>query len=102
MAMSPTGLLQPRPLPPQVWNDVTMDFIEGLPQSNGIDSIMVVVYRLRNYSHFMGLKHPFMAVSMIVIFVHEVVLLHGRPRTIHFYESVLGRAIPYPRHHPQA
>ena len=42
-AMVPTGLLQPLPIQDQVWDDITMNFIEGLPKSQGFNSISVVV-----------------------------------------------------------
>lgn len=37
------GLLQNLPIPTQVWEHVTMDFIEGLSKSGGVDTILVVV-----------------------------------------------------------
>jgi hypothetical protein len=59
-----------------------MDFIEGLPSSNGYTVIMVVVDRLTKYAHFVALKHPFSTVSVAKEFVTNVVRLHGIPTFI--------------------
>lgn len=51
------GLLQPLPIPNQVWSQISMAFIEGLHLSEGCDTILVVVDKMTKFSHF-SLKHP--------------------------------------------
>jgi hypothetical protein len=48
----PTGLLQPLHAPTGACMDITMDFIEKLPKSEGYDTILVVVDRFSKYAHF--------------------------------------------------
>lgn len=44
--------------------------------------MLVVVDRLSKYACFLPLKHPYMALEMAVVFVKEVVKLHGVPHSI--------------------
>lgn len=76
------GLLQPLPTPDQAWEDVSMDFIEGLPKSEGKDTILVIVDRLTKFAHFMSLTHPFTAPEVARLLLDSVFKIHGIPKTI--------------------
>ena len=78
----PQGLLQPLPIPAGAWQDISLDFIEGLPKSEGYSVILVVVDRFTKYAHFLPLKHPYTAISVARLLFDTVVKLHGLPRSM--------------------
>lgn len=45
----PIGFLQSLPIPQHKWEDISMDFITGLPKVQGKDIIVVVVDRLTKF-----------------------------------------------------
>ncbi|GJW93819.1 ty3-gypsy retrotransposon protein [Tanacetum coccineum] len=75
-------LLQPLPIPTSIWTSISMDFIEGLPKSQGKDVILVVVDRLSKYSYSMALSHPFTASQVAQLFLDNVYKLHDLPGNI--------------------
>lgn len=81
-SVSYLGLLQPLPIPNQVWEDISMDFIEGLSRSRGKDTILVVVDQFSKYSHFIALTHPFSSMDVAQAFLDNVYKYHGLPKTI--------------------
>lgn len=74
------GFLQP--LPAHSWEVVTIDFIEGLPQSGNANSILVVIDKFSKFAHFIPMKHPFTAAVVAKLFMDTVFRLHGLPTAI--------------------
>ena len=66
------GLLQPLSIPSQCWEEVSMDFITGLPKSKGHNFIMVAVDHLTKYAHFIALSHPFTTSIVAKVFLENI------------------------------
>ncbi|KAF2285343.1 hypothetical protein GH714_000208 [Hevea brasiliensis] len=79
--LQPAGLLQPLPVPQQIWADISLDFIEGLPNSKGKNVILVVVDRFSKYGHFLALSHPYTAITCSLFFDNNF-RLHGLPESM--------------------
>lgn len=76
------GLLQPLLVPTDTWSIVSMDFIEGLPNSHNKIVIMVVIDKFSKYAHFLPLAHPFTALQVAQCYLNQVYKLHGLPTAI--------------------
>lgn len=76
------GLLDPLEVPDMAWAHITMDFVEGLPKSNGKDVILVVVDRLTKYAHFIAMAHPYTVEQVVELFMNNIHRLHGMPMAI--------------------
>ena len=71
------SLLQPLEIPTTPWTDVSLDFVEGLPKSQGYEVILVVVDRLTKYSHFIPITYPYSVAKVASLYMHYVFKLHG-------------------------
>ena len=80
--VAPLGLLQPLHIPPQKWFEVSMDFIMGLPTSEGNDSIFVVIDILKKYAHFISILSKTKASQVVDSYVKNIFKLHGFPKLI--------------------
>jgi hypothetical protein len=85
------GTLQPLPIPSWKWEDLSMDFIVGLPNtSRHHDYIWVIVDRLTKTAHFLPVHTTHRAEKYAEIYTDQIVHLHGIPRTI-----VLDKGAPF-------
>lgn len=78
----PRGLLHPLPIPTNVWEDISLDFITGLPVSGGYSVLLVVVDKFSKYVH-LGTLPPYCTYYKVAeLFVNMVCKLHGLPKII--------------------
>jgi hypothetical protein len=75
--MKSGGLLQPLSIPECKWDDISKDFIVGLPMpAHKFDSIWVIINRLSKSTHFIPVNTNYKVQKYAKIYIARVLCLH--------------------------
>ncbi|KAL0173559.1 hypothetical protein M9458_029527, partial [Cirrhinus mrigala] len=77
-----TGELQPLPIPKRPWTHISIDFVSGLPESQGKNTILTIVDRFSKAVHLVALSGLPTAKTTAELILEHVVRLHGFPQDI--------------------
>jgi hypothetical protein len=79
----PVGLLQPLKIPQWKWEEMSMNFIVGLPTTqSSYDSIWVIVDRFLKVAHFILVKTTYKGAKLAELYITKIMCLHGVPKKI--------------------
>lgn len=93
------GLLLPLPIAREPWEMITMDFIDGLPQSGKHNCLLVIVDKRTRFAHFLPLAHPYTASKIALLYMNQIYKIHGFPAAIisdrdrSLHQQLLARAL---------
>jgi transposase InsO family protein len=114
--LRPASLLQPLNTPAWKWEEISTDFIVGLPlAARKYDYIWVIVDRFTKFIHFILIHSRYKTKRYVELYIECILCLHGVPNTIisdrgaqfiaHFWEQLhasLGtHLIHSSAYHPQ-
>jgi hypothetical protein len=84
----PTGLLQLLKIPQWKWEEISMDFIVGLPSTqSGYDSIWVIVDRFLKVAQFIPVNTTYKGAKLVELYIGRIVCLHGVPKKIVMFKG---------------
>jgi hypothetical protein len=77
------GQLQPLPISSWKWDDISMNFIDGLPKTTkGFDSIWVIIDRLTKVAYFLPIRKKSPTIQYAKLYIDLITSLHRVPKTI--------------------
>nr|GFB36638.1 hypothetical protein [Tanacetum cinerariifolium] len=78
-----SGMKRDLDIPVWKWDEISMDFVTGLPRTQRRhDAIWVVVDRLTKSAHFLPIRKDYSVSRLAKIFQQEIVRLYGIPSAI--------------------
>nr|GEW06941.1 putative reverse transcriptase domain-containing protein [Tanacetum cinerariifolium] len=81
--LKPSGLLQQLEIPKWKWENVTMDFVIGLPKTpSGYYSIWVIMDRLTKSAHFLPKKKTDSIEKLAELYLKQIACRHGVPVSV--------------------
>uniref|UniRef100_A0A3B4VHR5 Gypsy retrotransposon integrase-like protein 1 n=1 Tax=Seriola dumerili TaxID=41447 RepID=A0A3B4VHR5_SERDU len=78
----PAGLLRPLPIPTRPWSHIALDFVTGLPPSEGKTVILTIIDRFSKCVHYVPLPKLPSALETSELLIQHVFRLHGLPSDI--------------------
>jgi len=78
----PAGLLRPLPIPSRPWSHIAVDFVTGLPPSEGNTVILTIIDRFSKAVHYVPLPKLPSALETADLLSKHVFKLHGIPMDI--------------------
>jgi hypothetical protein len=76
-------LLQPLQIPTWKRDDISMDFVVGLPRTQrGRDAIWVIVSTLTKVAHFIPVREDYQVMKLVDLYIEHILRLHGVPHGI--------------------
>ena len=79
LRQAPAGFLQPLPVSHRPWSHISVDFVTGLPPSDGKTAILTIVDRFSKMAHFVSLPKLPSAKETAQLLLNHVFRLHGIP-----------------------
>ena len=70
------------PIPDGAWCHISIDFIVGLPWSNGYNAILIVVCRLTKMQHVIPYRDTCSAEQLADLYAWNIFRLHSLPKTV--------------------
>jgi hypothetical protein len=75
--------LKPLSIPEQKWQEISIDFMVNLPESEGCINLLVVIDRLKKGVELISMKN-ITSESLTKAIIDRVIKYHGLPRAVTF------------------